>query len=83
MNDETSLRNFPHQMASNTPYTKRGPERLVLEGYRHLTAALETQSLAPWELGYALYQSELGPADAKRAFSELSDFVRTLKTCAR
>ncbi|MEM1037949.1 MAG: hypothetical protein AAGI12_00605 [Pseudomonadota bacterium] len=76
----TSVLNFT---GSNTPYAKRGPERLVLEGYRHLAAGYQTGSIEPWEIARSIYRKELEPRDATRAFGELSEFMRALNTCAR
>jgi len=63
-------------------YFERTPEKLVLEGYRHWLAGFETGSVAPWELTLTLYSELLGPAAGRRAMSELSHFVRTLRQCA-
>ena len=63
-------------------YFRRAPEKLVLEGYRHWLAGFDTGSVAPWELTFTLYTEILGAADGRRALSELSHFVRTLRQCA-
>jgi len=63
-------------------YFERTPERLVLEGYRRWLAGFETGSVAPWELAFSLYSELLGPSAGRRAMSELSHFVRTLRQCA-
>jgi hypothetical protein len=62
-------------------YFERLPERLVLEGYRHWLAGFETGSVTPWEMAWTLYANTLGPADGRRALSELEFFVRTLRHC--
>ena len=74
---------FPGHSGANQTYTERTPERLVLEGYRHWSAGFETQSIAPWELAFEIYRSELGANDGKRALAELSHYVRTLKACSQ
>ena len=63
-------------------YFNRPPERLVLEGYRHWLADFDTGSVAPWEMSFTLYTDMLGPEDGRRALTELSHFVRTLRRCA-
>jgi len=63
-------------------YFELAPEKLVLEGYRRWTAGFETGSVAPWELAFALYTELLGDEEGRRALSDLSHFVRTLRLCA-
>ncbi|MFU0504276.1 hypothetical protein [Pseudaminobacter sp. NGMCC 1.201702] len=63
-------------------YFERAPEKLVLEGYRRWLAGFETGSVAPWELTFTLYTEILGAAEGRRALTELSHFVRTLRQCA-
>jgi hypothetical protein len=66
----------------NRSYFERPPEKLVLEGYRRWTAGFETGSVAPWELAFGLYTELLGAEHGRRALSDLSHFVRTLRLCA-
>lgn len=73
---------LPLTSRSNGSYFDRVPERLVLEGYRYWSAGYETGSIQPWEMAWKLYTTALGPADGRRALSELSHFIRTLKGCA-
>jgi hypothetical protein len=63
-------------------YFERPPEKLVLEGYRRWMAGFETGSVTPWEMTFSLYTDMLGAAEGRRALSELSHFVRTLRQCA-
>lgn len=63
-------------------YFARPAETLVLEGYRRWMAGFDTGSVAPWELTYSLYCELLGSDQARRALSDLSHFVRTLRRCA-
>lgn len=63
-------------------YFERPPEKLVLEGYRRWMAGFETGSVVPWELTFSLYTGLLGSERGRRALSELSHFVRTLRSCA-
>lgn len=66
----------------NGCYFDRVPEKLVLEGYRRWLAGYDTGSVTPWEMGWALYTQLLGGAEGRRALSDLSHFVRTLRNCA-
>lgn len=63
-------------------YFARPPELLVLEGYRRWLAGFESGSVAPWEMTFALYTQMLGAAEGRRALSDLSHFIRTLRQCA-
>lgn len=63
-------------------YFDRQPERLVIEGYRHWMAGYETGSIEPWAIAWRYYMHELGDADGRRAVSDLSAFVLTLRGCA-
>lgn len=63
-------------------YFNRPPEKLVLEGYRQWMAGFDTGSVTPWEMTFSLYTELLGAAEGRRALSELSHFVRTLRRCA-
>lgn len=67
---------------SNTAYFDRGPEKLVLEGYRRWTAGFETGSVIPWEMAWTLYTDILGTSAAKQALAELSHFIRVYRHCA-
>lgn len=67
----------------NGCYFDRPAERLVLEGYRRWMSGFETGSITPWELTWQLYVETLGDADGRRAMTELSHFVRTLRRCAQ
>lgn len=75
-------KSLAHTGRSNRCYFERTPERLVLEGYRHWSAGYETGSIEPWELAWSIYAAELGSHDGRRALSELSGYVRTLRKCA-
>lgn len=66
---------------SNSSYFDRVPEKLVLEGYRRWTAGFDTGSIVPWEMTWGLYSDLLGFNEAKRAVSELSNFIRVLRHC--
>ncbi|MEW5422208.1 hypothetical protein [Amorphus sp. 3PC139-8] len=68
--------------AAGLSYLDRQPERLVVEGYRHWMAGYESGSIEPWETAWSYYTAELGAADGRRAVSDLSAFVRTLRGCA-
>lgn len=63
-------------------YFERQPEKLVLEGYRRWMAGFDTGSVVPWELTFSLYTGLLGSGQGRRALSELSHFVRTLRSCS-
>jgi hypothetical protein len=63
-------------------YFDRAPEKLVLEGYRRWMAGFETGSVTPWEMTLTLYTDLLGGESGRRALSDLSHFVRTLRQCA-
>ena len=63
-------------------YFARPPEKLVLEGHRRWMAGFDTGSVAPWELTFSLYSDLLGSEQGRRALSDLSHFVRTLRRCA-
>lgn len=61
------------------------PERLVGLGFRCWIAGYETHDINCWETGWNAFASELGPAHAKVAITELSCWVRMvhLKACRR
>lgn len=63
-------------------YFARPAETLVLEGYRRWMAGFDTGSVTPWELTFSLYCDLLGSAQGRRALSDLSHFIRTLRRCA-
>ena len=75
---------FEHQPtnASGSGYLSRQPEYLVLEGYRHWIAGFETDSVVPWEQAWGIYSGILGPNHGRKAMSDLTFFVRTLRNCA-
>ena len=58
------------------------PERLVGLGFRCWLAGYETHDVNCWETGWNTFASELGPADAKTAITELSCWVRQLHQTA-
>ena len=51
------------------------PERLVGVGFRCWLAGYQTDDINCWETGWNLFASELGPASAKTAVTELSCWV--------
>jgi hypothetical protein len=65
--------------SGHAPYLERAPEKLVVEGFRRWMAGYETQSIACWELAWALYAAELGPLEGRRALADLGHWVRTLR----
>lgn len=70
------------KVSSVARYLKRGPERLVLEGYRAWTYTMATQDNGPWRLVATDYAETLGDRGAASAISALSEFIRTLGLCA-
>jgi len=54
------------------------PERLVGIGFRCWLAGYQTDDINCWETGWNLFASELGPACAKTAVTELSCWVRSV-----
>jgi hypothetical protein len=59
-----------------------GPEQLVGIGFRCWLAGYETGEIACWEQAWTAYSSKLGTANAKRALSDLSCWVRAVRACA-
>lgn len=59
------------------------PERLVGIGFRCWLAGYQTDDIKCWETGWNLFATELGPACAKAAVTELSCWVRAVhkKAC--
>lgn len=59
------------------------PERLVGIGFRCWLAGYQTDDINCWETGWNLFATELGPACAKTAITELSCWVRSVhkKAC--
>lgn len=75
---------LPSSNSSNAVrYLTRPPERLVLEGYRHWTKSVVTQSPEPMDHATALYTDILGRQFAHPAISSLVNFLNTLGICAR
>jgi hypothetical protein len=64
-------------------YLSRPPERLVLEGYRHWTKSVITQSPVPMDEAGDLYRTILGAQFARPAFVAMADFLHTLGMCAK
>src|SRR5688500_15892050 len=71
---------MPAPAGNDGVYFERPPEKLVLEGYRRWMAGFDTGSVVPWELTFSLYTGLLGSEHGRRALSELSHFVRTLRS---
>ncbi len=63
-------------------YCERGPEKLVLQGYRLWSMGMVTQRLAHWEEAWNLFAGTLGAADGRVAMDAMVKFVRTLGRCA-
>jgi hypothetical protein len=57
-------------------------EHLVGFGFRHWYAGLTTSDLDAWETAWSTYQVALGAPDARRAVSELSNWVREVHAAA-
>jgi len=57
----------------------RSAERLVVVGFRCWMAGYEYDSIACWEVAWNTYASELGATDARRAFSGLQYWVRSVR----
>jgi len=55
-----------------------GPERLVAIGFRCWMAGYQTGDIACWEHAWNIYASELGPAPARAALTDLSCWVRKI-----
>jgi hypothetical protein len=55
-----------------------GPERLVAIGFRCWMAGYQTGDIACWEHAWNIFASELGPAPARAALTDLSCWVRKI-----
>ncbi|ODN71885.1 hypothetical protein [Methylobrevis pamukkalensis] len=64
------------------PLLSRKPERLLVEGYRAWLNGYETGSIDCWERGWTVYLAELGSADARRIYGEVSWWVRQTRAAA-
>ncbi|EFO32436.1 conserved hypothetical protein [Roseibium sp. TrichSKD4] len=53
-------------------------DRLVVEGVRRSLAAYATGDHKCWDMALKLYETELGPAQARRTVSDLSFYARAL-----
>ncbi len=69
-------------VGANAGYLDRLPERLVIEGFRRWMAGYDTGDIQCWELAWNFYARELGPKEARLAISELSCWVRAIRTGA-
>ncbi|MEP0519295.1 MAG: hypothetical protein ABJO09_08915 [Hyphomicrobiales bacterium] len=63
-------------------YFNRPPERLVLDGYRHWTFGFMAGDMDSWQAAWGLYSKMLGTRNGRAALDALSNFVKTLGTCA-
>lgn len=68
--------------AGHTAYFDRPPEKLVLDGYRHLIRGAALSSTEHLTRAQLLYRSVLGDGDGEKAILALAKFVRTLGQCA-
>lgn len=64
--------------AGQTAYFDRPPEKLVLDGYRHLIRGAALSSTEHLSKAQRLYRGLLGDEDGERAIMALAKFVRTL-----
>lgn len=71
------------QIGKNSDYLERVPERLVVEGYRRWSTGYRTGSIVSWEMAREHYCDVLGTHNAGMALNSLSQYVRTLKRCAK
>lgn len=69
-------------VAGHTAYFERPPEKLVLDGYRHLIRGAALSSADHLTKAQLLYRGVLGDADGEKAIMALATFVRTLDQCA-
>ncbi|AXS42125.1 hypothetical protein [Breoghania sp. L-A4] len=67
-------------VGANAGYLDRVPERLVVEGFRRWMAGYDTGDIQCWELAWNLYAKALGPKEARMAISELSCWVRAIRS---
>lgn len=68
--------------AGHAAYFDRPPEKLVLDGYRHLIRAAALSSKKQLTQAQLLYRGVLGDEDGEKAILALAKFVRTLGQCA-
>jgi hypothetical protein len=68
--------------AGHTAYFERPPEKLVLDGYRHLIRGAALSSSEHLTKAQLLYRRLLGDDDGEKAIMALAKFVRTLGQCA-
>lgn len=68
--------------AGHTAYFDRPPEKLVLDGYRHLIRGAALSSSNHLTRAQLLYRRLLGDDDGEKAIMALARFVRTLGQCA-
>jgi len=60
-----------------------GPERLVGLGFRYWLAGYRTGEIGCWEKAWRAYADVMGPASAKHALSDLSNWVRAVNLHAQ
>lgn len=65
-----------------TGYLDRMPERLVVEGFRRWMAGYDTGDIQCWEMAWNFYARALGPREARMAITELSCWVRAIRSCS-
>jgi len=63
-------------------YLARQPERLVVQGYRHMLAGCVSRDGEHWRLVRELYFGRLGEDDGRLALAALGEFVAALGRCA-
>lgn len=72
----------PARLKAQSFNPARGPERLVGIGFRCWLAGYDTCDINCWETGWNYYARELGVTRAKAAVTELSCWVRLMRSSA-
>ena len=60
-------------------YLDRGPEKLVIEGFRRFMTGYDRGSSACWELAAQLFVEEIGAADSPRIVASLARWIDALR----
>ncbi|MBB5752798.1 hypothetical protein [Prosthecomicrobium pneumaticum] len=61
-------------------YLDRGPEKLVIEGFRRFMTGYDRESATCWELAAELYVEEIGASDSPRIVAALARWIGALRS---